>query len=95
MNLKSCPSGKYILKSLDDHLDLGRTWQPGLLAIKRPFSKVTRMASWPLRGQNASYNNQLKDTYKLGKGCFKSQSQTLKSHLSRIDWLHALAHRDN
>jgi hypothetical protein len=71
MNLKSCPSGEDVFKSSDYHLDLGKGWQPGLLELRNPFSRVAKTATHSCIGQVKDNQNQLEERLPSGQWLFQ------------------------
>jgi hypothetical protein len=71
MNLKSCPSGEDVFKSSDYHLDLGKAWQPGLLELRNPFSRVAKTATHSWIGQVKDNQNQLEERLPSGQWLFQ------------------------
>ena len=76
MKLKSCPFGRNELQSLDCHRGLGEAWQPGLLQMREPFSRMARAASHSSRGQHRDDRNPQEGIW-LYSGCSKPQSHWL------------------
>lgn len=78
MNLKSCPSGKEILKSLDYPPGLGKAWQSSLWKLRRPFSRVVRTCLTPQIGQEKDNQNQLGGNLKSRQWLLKNPSDWLR-----------------